>query len=227
MAPVLTALNLPAYLTVPVEDREAARAFLDRLRAGIAVDAARPEGGMHSLRVEAYDSDESGIETVLVSFGAFRIRLHWSLTDRDLIVGTRREVVEAVRKAPRVDPGPHNLAVVIRPDRWKKVRGDMLLGYEEAARRACLRGLSQHEGWLDGEERRVLGRMATCPDGGVHSPREKEAGFRCSLHGSPERPWQPPAPPAANPTMRLLEKLEELTITLRFEDEGLRINARR
>jgi hypothetical protein len=226
LAPLLAAANLPAYATVSVKDRERVRAFLDALRDGAVRDEAR-DAGSFALRVGAYDligPPGSTVETLTVSIGAFRIRLFFELRDDVLVVATRPEVVREVldRGRPDPDPAPYALKLAVYPERWEKLKPDLMIGYEEAARQGCRRALLAREPFHSlGEAvmRRTLGWVPRCPDGGeilVHG------GLECSIHGRPTRPRQEGAPPATSPARRLVDSLKSLSVTMVFEEDGLR-----
>jgi hypothetical protein len=181
LAPLLAAANLPAYATVSVKDRERVRAFLDALRDGAVRDEAR-DAGSFALRVGAYDligPPGSTVETLTVSIGAFRIRLFFELRDDVLVVATRPEVVREVldRGRPDPDPAPYALKLAVYPERWEKLKPDLMIGYEEAARQGCRRALLAREPFHSlGEAvmRRTLGWVPRCPDGG-RDPRPRRA----------------------------------------------------
>jgi hypothetical protein len=229
LAPVLAAANLPTYVTLSVRDHGKAEAFLDALMRGAVREAARPEGGRFSLKVGTYDlrrPEGRMIRTLTLTIDAFRVRLYMALAEKDLVIATRPEVVEEVLRGDRGAAGePFNMKLVVRPGRWDRLRADMLTGYEEAARRACLQRLVEEESLLAaGRERvlAVLGSTGGCPDEGWLTVG-KDGSLSCLFHGSPASPRQPSRPPPGNPTMRLLERLRTLTLTLRFESDGMRV----
>jgi hypothetical protein len=233
MAPVLAALNLPAYVTISVKDRARVERFLETLRQGVVRAAARPEGGFHSLRVGSYaleDADGPAIEVYRLGVGAFELRLYAALGETDLVIATRPEVIREVLTRGRPGPaGPYSFQLVLYPSRWTRLRTDMLRGYEEAARAACLRRLTELEAFRvvgPGEIERALGRRLSCPDGGELLDEPGRA-LGCSIHGRPARPRQPKEVPAANPAVRLLDETSELGFRLRFEDGGLRLRVER
>ena len=99
-----------------------------------------------------------------LTIDAFRVRLYMALAEKDLVIATRPEVVEEVLRGDRGAAGePFNMKLVVRPGRWDRLRADMLTGYEEAARRACLQRLVEEESLLAAGRERVLslGCMAT------------------------------------------------------------------
>jgi hypothetical protein len=229
MAPLLASANLPAYATISIKDRARVERFLDNLHAGAAREAARPRGGRFSLRVGCYDRESPvgpPIRVLTVGFGDFKVRLYHAFGDGVLVLATRPEVVESVFWKGKVDPDrtPHNLKLTLTPDQWRKLMPDMLVGYEEAARTACSRRLAELAAFESvGIERlaKALGRETHCPDGGALAIGF-EGGPTCTIHGTAAHPRQPREPPAANPTARLLKATGRITISLTFEDDGLR-----
>jgi hypothetical protein len=116
-----------------------------------------------------------------------------------------------------------NMKLSIVPGAWKAIRPDMLLDYEEAARKDCLHFLTglrpfSDQGIENGES--LLGAAMKCPDGGDYRA-VPGGGLECSLHGRPAEPRQGAAPAVKNAVSRILDGLEEIEFNLCFIEEGI------
>ncbi|MBN1417129.1 MAG: hypothetical protein JXP34_00020 [Planctomycetes bacterium] len=231
MTPLLAAMNLPAYATIPVRDRVAAERFLGDLRRGAAEAGARPAGGRYALKIENYACGRDGVafEALTLEIASIKIRVFYALARDAFVLATRPEVLEAVIAGGvrDADPDPYSVKLSLYPSRWERIRPDMLLGYEESARAACLRSLIERRPFAAiGFEKvgAALGFDHRCPDGGTYEMVGDE--LRCSIHGTPEAPRQRAAPAAGSQTMRALDGLREIRFDLRFIPEGLRSRVR-
>ena len=233
LAPLLGGANLPLYATVPLRDPEGAAGFLAALERGLRVRGARPEGGAFSLKVSSYGMNDAkpptafGVRVVTVELFAFRFRLFYTLDSDRLIVASRPEVIDRVLRGsrPRDADGAYNLKLSLYPGQWSKVRSDLMLGYEEGARRTCLGHLSRLGAFAAGERplaQRALGARFRCPDGGTYE-WTGDGSWRCSVHGALDAPVQGAKPERVHPVMRLLNGLDEVTFTLRFTEEGIHV----
>ena len=149
-------------------------------------------------------SKTPAIRVLTVGFGDFRVRLYHAFGDGVLVLATRPDVVKSVILSGKPDPdrSAHNLKLTLSPDQWRKLLPDMLVGYEEAARTACVRRLAEVAAFERVGVERVaaaLGRETRCPDGGRLLTGGK-GGPICAIHGTAAHPLQPREPPAANPT---------------------------
>lgn len=229
LAPLIGAANLPAYVTIPVEDHVKAKAFLEALREGLIKRGSRPEGGSFSLKLGAYslpaEDEAPEIDVFYFEIFAFKFRIFYALHEDYLVMATRPDVLlRMVDKAvPLEESLSCNMKLSLFPGRWDAIRPDMLISYEEAARKSCHKVLTESEPFEPwGEERksRALGMASHCPDAGAF---ERGVGGRlaCSIHNTPADPRQNKTPAAKNPTARILEGLEEVTFYLRFTDQGI------
>jgi len=249
LAALIGGANLPAYAAIPVRDRGRAESFLDTLRQGALLRGARPGGGRFTLKFDAFDLDRAGAEaaegaesaegaagsagairTLTLELFSFKFRLFYALSDGHLVVSTRPDVLQFVMESAEPDPGeiPFNVKLALYPGHWDAIAPDMLISYEEQARSSCRLSLMEMQPFaglgLDSAAR-ALGFAFRCPDGGTCG-LGADGFLECTLHGSPARPRQPAAPAAANPVSRLLDGLEEISFSLRFEGDGIRSTIR-
>jgi hypothetical protein len=222
IAPLIAGANLPVYVTVPVIDRARAEAFLTALEEGFVIRGRRPEGGSFSLKLDSYLL-ENNVHAVTVELFSFKFRFFYTLTDDLLVVAMRPDVLETVLSRGKPETGgPVNLALTLFPADWGAIRPDILLAYEEAARRQCHGFLTALRPFaalgLDGSA--MLGRME-CPDGGRYA-LDGDGVLACSLHGTPLAPRQGKAPNDENAVQGLLKKLERVSFSLTFIEDGLR-----
>jgi hypothetical protein len=123
---------------------------------------------------------------------------------------------------------PFHLRMSLHPGHWNAIRPDMLLGYEEQARKSCHLSLVEMQPFAGREPEtalRALGFGYHCPDGGAMRLTE-EGLLECGIHGSPAHPRQPAAPTEANPVSRILENLDEITFSLRLTEDGIHSTVR-
>ncbi|MHC4943025.1 MAG: hypothetical protein ACYTG7_08405 [Planctomycetota bacterium] len=227
MAPVLSGASLPAYVTITLSDRAKAEAFLQALHRGLLLKSSRPEGGTFDLRLGVYalEGSEKEVHSLTLEFFAFKFRIFYTIHDTYLVVATRPDVLRKVVRdgRPETPLNPMNMKLSIVPGAWKAIRPDMLLDYEEAARKDCLHFLTglrpfSDQGIENGES--LLGAAMKCPDGGDYRA-VPGGGLECSLHGRPAEPRQGAAPAVKNAVSRILDGLEEIEFNLCFIEEGI------
>jgi len=225
---------LPVYLAVPIEDRQKADLFIDELREGLLVQSAKRGGARFALKYDAYDlggPDERGpIHAMSLELFAFKFRLFYTIHDDFLLVATRPEVLRSLVEGSGSGSGgdPFNMRLSLFPGRWNRLKSDMQISYEEAARRQCLRSLHEFQPFLSpGLDKMpaTLEREYGCPDSGTYGVGE-ESELCCTVHGSPTRPRQEPSPMPENPVSRILDDLDEVTFSLCFTEHGIRCSIR-
>lgn len=160
-----------------------------------------------------------------LEFHSFKIRLFYLLQDKALVVATRPDVLARVLegKAPAQAGEPCNVALTLYPEQWKAIRPDMLLGYEEGARKICARNLMELQPFADAnleEAERILGMALECPDGCSYA-KDDEGNLHCALHGSSAFPRQGAVPAEANPVNQLLMDLGEIRFSMGYTEHGI------
>ncbi|MEZ6056953.1 MAG: hypothetical protein R3C01_09625 [Planctomycetaceae bacterium] len=155
LAPFLiSSINSPVYVSVPVRDIEATDKFLDLIENALAV-YARADHGRSWFRVEPdfYRLKQAGGEDIRCqSFkvGPIKWRMFWTRIDNVIYVASKRETFDDIRQAhveqgdkKRADVGPTGHAVVrMRAENWDKVLPDFQLSWAENNRVASLNNIS-------------------------------------------------------------------------------------
>jgi len=230
LAPLLAGANLPAWAAVPIKDRGRAERFLKGLEERMLVRGRKPESGTFSLKVESYDSESAslpaGAGAFSFEFFAFKLRVFYLLAEDALLLAVRPETLaDMAAGSHRIEEAPpFHGRVSLFPKAWREIRPDLLLTYEEAARRACMDQLAARYPFnaLDATiGAGLFGAGAACPDGGSYS-FTGEGEPVCDFHGMLNRPAQPLSPTAANAASKLLQDLEEVTLSLRLTSRGIR-----
>ena len=247
---LISSLNAPVYLAIPVRDTQIVDKFLDWLDRLLLI------GARQGRSARFFDLDHDFYKFTLgdstlkarcynVSLGPIKWRLFFARIDDGLYIASKPFVLEdlAVAAAKRktagekVEAGPTAHAMLrIRADHWNAVLPEYKLGWEESNRVACLNNV----GPLSSVARAIAAsgtkasaddvqRMAEalhtvrffCPDGG-HYERTPDGKFvTCSIHGSAGAPRQLAAPPAGSVTDRWLKQFTGLTAELTFLEDGL------
>ncbi|MEW6745475.1 MAG: hypothetical protein AB1486_22205 [Planctomycetota bacterium] len=234
LAPLLAGASLPVTITCGVRDRNAAQRFLDAVHRGAVQNGAWPRTGRFGLHFQGYELKSDGahppVRAIVLEIFAFKFRLFYTLHENTLVIATRPDVLERVLATAVSDTSaePFNLRLSLLPGNWKAIASDMLIDYEEAARRICMKFLIELQPFEDFrslDAARVLGVRLACPDGGRYEPGEAGT-LGCSLHGKPESPSQTGAPSNNNAVSRLLEFLSRVSFSLRFIPDGIRTTIR-
>jgi hypothetical protein len=246
---LVSSLNAPVYIAVPVKDPQVVDRFLDELDRSLAAMARRPDRhGFFPFRYDFYKVPLAGTDPRIRCFAlglenVVKWRVFYARLDDGLYIASKQFILDdlvAMKKGKedRTDSGPAAHAMVrIRPEHWKEVLPDFRLGWEENARQACLNNL----GPLSGVARALsaaggaavkpgeLERQAAvlhaahffCPDGGKYEISADGKQVTCSTHGSALAPRQLSAPTPGSPTARVMKEFGGATAALTFLEDGL------
>ena len=152
---LITALNSPVYISIPVQDTKVVDDFLNRL------DPLMPEGyrrlaepGLWGVNLDFYKAPlkpNRTMQVATVQFGPIKWRMFWARIGNGLYIATKSFILEDLIAAdaerskdgvPKVDEGPKAHGMVrARPANWDRVLADYRLGWAEANREACLNNL--------------------------------------------------------------------------------------
>lgn len=156
---LVSSLNSPVYVSVPVQDAEIVDEFLEALDPLLAARARQPERGwFFEVDTDFYSlpgaESASPVRTFALSFGPLKWRFFWARIGDGLYIATKKFVLDdiAAANAARQDgepgePGPAAHAMIrIRPEHWQKVLPDFQLGWAENSRIACLNNLGMLTG---------------------------------------------------------------------------------
>jgi len=150
---MISSLNAPVYLSLPVQDAAVVDRFLDRLDRVLVVLARQREnlGGWFRLEPDFYRAKLKGgqpMRTFALSLGPVKWRFHWARVGQGLYVASKPFILEDLvaleaarekdgKKSPP-DPDDSGHALVrLRPRNWNQVLEDYRLGWAENNRQAC------------------------------------------------------------------------------------------
>jgi hypothetical protein len=232
----LAAIKMPVYVTLDVEDRDKAARLLEKLLSRLplkkgtlltmptALDAYRlPDYKSHAIYVLSY------------RIYALKVRLHVALVGDQLVAATKartlQEVIDsAIRKDNRPPAEAHAL-LRFNQRSLNRLKGDVQLYWEEKSRQAAhenimpIYTLTRLYGVPVSEVNKLAqskyGVSYICPDGGefVYDPGTDEV--LSTVFGNRQHPRQNESLSPKSSFARFLDRLEEITATLRFEEEGL------
>ncbi|MBW3539090.1 MAG: hypothetical protein KY476_02360 [Planctomycetes bacterium] len=172
---LITSLNSPVYVSIPVKDAAIVDGFFEKLDPLMAALARRPaQGWWFEVGQDFYELpaalEGSRIRTFSLSFGPLKWRFFWARIGDGLYVATKKFVLDDIaeahagrEEAKRGGADAKRAAVKahamlrVRPQNWNKVLDDFQLGWAENNRRAILNNL----GLLTGAAR---GYLAEHPD---------------------------------------------------------------
>jgi hypothetical protein len=248
---LISSLNSPVYVSVPVKDEKVVDKFLDDLDKFLATVARQKErGGFLDLDYDYYRVPAEGKSPALrcfnVQLGPVKWRVFFARIDKGLYIASKKFILDDLAEAAKIvkddgqqkrNLGPAAHAMVrVRPENWKAALPDFQLGWAEGSREACLNNL----GPLSSVARAVSSQNAKvtpeevlreadalhgvhfyCPDGGKYEFSPNGKQIVCSLHGDAATPRQLLAPAANSPLDKILKDFHGLTAELTFLEDGL------
>jgi hypothetical protein len=231
----LTALKLPTYVTLDIEDRDKVSRLLEKLLARIPLKKSDFFGLPTAL--DAYrlpDYKNHAVYVLSYQIYALKVRLHLALVGDQLVAATKaktlRDVIDAAGTPERETPTAH---AMFRFNRLAldRMKGDLQLYWEEKNRLAAYENilpiytLTKLYGVPVGEVNRLAqakyGVSYICPDGGEYRYDPATDQVVASIFGNRQQPRQNATLSPNSSFARLLDRLEEITATLRFEEAGL------
>ena len=158
-----------------------------------------------------------------------------ALVGDQLVVATKPELLREVIDASLAKEGPPPAAahLLLRLNRrgLNRAYDDVQLYWEEKARTACNRNISSISNLvkLYGVKIDDVPRLSEakygvqyfCPDEGDYRFDPELNQVVCSMHGNREQSRQSPHPDRKASFARFIENLDELTVSLRFQDDAL------
>jgi hypothetical protein len=148
---LITALNAPVYISIPVQDTKVVDDFLNRLDPLMAQGfRSAKERGIFGMNLDFYKAPLKPDRTMRVAgvqFGPIKWRMFWARIGNGLYIASKPFILEDLvaleaenRKTADVGPEAHGL-VRMRPANWDRVLADYRLGWAESNREACLNNL--------------------------------------------------------------------------------------
>jgi hypothetical protein len=235
---LLTATEVPTYLTVAIEDRDKAARLLELL----AEKAPLQKGNFLTLAtsLDAYRLPEYKKHTpYVVSFRlyALKARLHLAVVGNQLVAATKahvlREVIDSAATAPAAAGPKAHLLLRLSPRALERLRENVELTWSEKARLACHRNtisiynlVKLYEVPLAEVPRLAEAKTGVrffCPEGGTYAYDAARDRVVCSVHGNRQDARQHPEPGRASSFARFLEGLEEVVLRVRFDGDAVHL----
>ncbi len=231
---IVYALNLPVYVTIDIKDQRKAARLLELLSSKAFLNQGRfitLPAGLDAYRLPEYKGHSWYVLTY--QFYALKVRLHVALLGNQLVAatkpGTLREVIDARREDEGTTREAH-LLLRLNRNGLNQFRDSLQLYWEEKAREAChgniisIDTLANLYDTPPGQINRLAltkyGVTYHCPDGGTYGWNDRRAVV-CSVHGNRRQSRQNLGLRAESSFARFLSSLQEVVLTLRFEDEAL------
>ena len=234
--PLLMALKMPVYATIDVENRDQAAKLLEQLSQQVILQGT--DLGGFRLSADAYrlpDYKGHPLYVFGVELYAVKLRLHVAMVGDQLVVATKpgllREVIDAGAAAEGQPPAPAHMLVRFNRRGLNRAYDDVQLYWEEKARTACHRNISSiynlvklYGVKIDDVPRLSEAKYGVryfCPDDGDYRFDAERNQVVCSVHGNREQSRQNPHPDRKASFARFIDNLDELTVSLRFQDNAL------
>jgi hypothetical protein len=251
LLPLVSSLNSPVYLAIPIADKQIVDQFLARLDRILAKAARKPmRGGFFSIDTDFYRLPAKGepVRCFAWEFFSFRFRFFVARIDENLVIATQPFVLDDLLEQTATSSNAHpnvipnstaHVLVRVRPENWNRVLADYRLGWAESNRQSCLKNLgplssiarayNTEADQLVEVARQMIGVRYYCPEGGHYevapmdgNGSQPSCSVLCSIHGTAAEPRQSTAPEKESQLNRLLSRFKGLTAALTFTQEGLR-----
>jgi len=236
VAGAVTALKMPMYLAIDVENRPSAARFLEQLLQQVVLQ----KSNVLSLPIvlDGYrlpDYKKHPVYVFSVQLYAVKVRLHAALVGDQLVVATKpetlREVIDAESAPETQSPVQAQMLLRLNPRALSRCYDDVQLYWEEKSRAACHRNISSiynlHK--LYGTPIAEIPKLSEakygvtyfCPDHGVYRFDPERNQVLCGVHGNREESRQLP-PGGSKPSfVEFLQGIDEVIAALRFQDDAL------
>jgi len=233
---LLMALKMPVYATIDIENRDQAAKLLQQLSQQVILQGA--DLGGFRLSADAYrlpDYKSHPLYVFGIELYAVKLRLHVALVGDQLVVATKpgllREVIDASTAEEGQSPAPAHMLLRFNRRGLNRAYDDAQLYWEEKARTACNRNISSIHNLVTlygvkiGDVPRLseakYGVQYFCPDDGDYRCDAERSQVVCSVHGNREQSRQNPHLDRKASFTRFIENLDELAVSLRFQDDAL------
>ncbi len=229
-----SALNLPTYLTVRVNDPHTAEEAIPALFRALGPKRSRND----DFAVDTYTiEDHRGKPLYVANFTLWvvKLRLYAAVVNDRLVVASRRDVVtdlldgKACKQKPAEPAG--NMELSVYRSAFRELAENVNLGWQEDLRQACaknlplaailLKNLDTSANNLAVTTFALRGYEPYCPSGGRYVIDEKSGAVVCTVHGDRRHPRQPDAADRSSQTVKLVNSLEKVNARLAFTPEGL------
>lgn len=242
IATILSSINLPMYAVLELKDAPLTEKII---RSLLGVAGARQNADTRGGFEDYYHLDHYAagthnghpVHALAVRLFVIKFRLHYAIASNRLIVSTKRYVLEEVldaldgRDGARAEDPLANVHVDIRPQAFDKLKTATGRGWQERMRHACLknlvpiRALIEYHGAsaenVEDASRRVEGVTLRCPAGGTYRHDASRDLVYCTVHGDHRHPRQNAVATGKEPLVQFLQRLQDVSVSLRFTDEGI------
>jgi len=231
-----SALNLPTYLTVKVNDPLKAEQAIPTLFRALAPGHGRNE----DFSVETYSiEDHRGkpLYVAVFNFWMLKLRLYSSVVGDRLVIASRRDIVTDLMDAQASGDGKKparqegSMEMSIYRPAFRQLEETVNLGWQEDLRHAChrnlplvailLTSLGLPPDNLGPTVAGLRGYQPYCPSGGRYLIDERTGTAACTVHGTVRKPKQPGAGDKDSKTLTLVNSLERINARMTFTPEGL------
>jgi hypothetical protein len=232
----LAALKMPIYVSLDVEDKDKAARLLENLASRIPLKKGDFFGlptALDAYRLPDYKSHP--IYVLSYRIYALKVRLHIALVGDQLVAATKaktlREVIDAALRKDERKPAEAHAMLRFNRRALDRLTGDLQLYWEEKSRQAChnnimpIYTLTRLYGIPVAAVNRLsqakYGVAYHCPDCGAYRYDPGADQVECTVHGNRQHSRQTAATSQESSFTRLLDRVEEITATLRFEEDAL------
>ena len=231
-----SALNLPTYLTVKVNDTNKAEQSIPELFRLLAPDHGRGD----DFSVETYTIEEHGGKPLYVAafnIWMLKLRVYSAVVGDRLVIASRRDIVtdlmDAQAKGAGTKPAKHegSMEMSLYRSAFRQLEETVNLGWQEDLRHAChknlplaailLKTMGLPAASLESTVVGLRGYQPYCPSGGHFVIDERTGAASCTVHGAARQPRQPVTGDKSSQTLSLVNSLERVNARLAFTHEGL------
>ncbi|MDA8100759.1 MAG: hypothetical protein M0042_14175 [Nitrospiraceae bacterium] len=228
---ILSAVNLPTYLSVKVNDPGEAERTLPLIFQGLMAEHRSREFSAESYALEPYKDKQ----ITVFSFSLFvaKLRLYAAVIGDRLVIASRQDIITDLIDASSTKgaSNPGNLEFSVYRTAFRDIEPTVSLGYQEDIRHACHKNLALAQAILDigGAKPDEFASVAFalrgyepyCPSGGTYRLDPVVNRVECSLHGKAYRPKQPLKGRDDAQILRLVNSIRKINARLAFTPEGL------
>ncbi len=233
---LLLMANMPVYATVDVENREKGEQLIQQFSERIFLKEGNLAG--LSTKLDAYrlpDYKKHAIYVLNLRLYAVSLRLHISLVGDQLILATKpevlREVIDVSTEEPSAEPPAAHMLLRLNHRALDRLYDNVQLFWAEKSRVACHRNIISvynfHKLYnapideIPELSEAKYGVRYYCPDNGDYAFDKELNQVVCSVHGNREHSRQNPHLDRKSSFAQFIHSLDELTATLRFQDDAL------
>ncbi len=233
---LVTALKMPLYVSVDVENCDSAAQFLKQLSQQVILQQSQLMGV--TIASDGYrlpDYKQHPLYVFSVQAYALKLRLHVALVDDQLVIATKpemlREVIDAAGAKEAGQPVQAHMLLRLNPRALSRAYDDVQLYWAERSRAACHRNISSiyNLAKLYGTPIAEMPRLSEakygvtyfCPDHGLYAFDAEQNQVLCSVHGNRQDSRQHPLADKRPSFAQFIESLDEVVAALRFQDDAL------